>query len=113
MRAPLRTKALILGVTTGRAVDKRPDSGQPRPLRVDRRFVQKKIAGFLVIIFALFWILSAPTAASGSVNHLVANTRSAGESMVTFMQGILGSDTTSHNSTSSAPHATSTGHRAG
>lgn len=67
----------------------------------------KKIAGFFVIIFVLFWILSAPTAASGSVSHLVANTRSAGDSMVTFMQGLLGGGSPTSGSTSGATRSTS------
>ena len=34
-----------------------------------------KIAGFVGIIFVLFWILSAPTAASGSVSKIMKNTK--------------------------------------
>ncbi|HTK64582.1 MAG TPA: hypothetical protein VL595_19485 [Pseudonocardia sp.] len=59
----------------------------------------KRIAGFFLIIFVLFWILSEPTAASSSVSHIVANLRSAGDSMVTFMEGILGGGTAGQSTT--------------
>jgi hypothetical protein len=59
----------------------------------------RKIAGFLVIIFVLFWIISTPAGASGSVNKLMTNTKSAGTSIVTFMQNILGGSTTTGRTT--------------
>lgn len=46
--------------------------------------------GFVAIIFVLFWVISSPSTASGSVNGIVGNLKSAGESMVTFMNGVLG-----------------------
>lgn len=49
----------------------------------------KKLVGFLVIIFVLFWIISAPASASGSVNGIVGNLKDAGNSMVTFMTNLL------------------------
>lgn len=54
----------------------------------------RKIGGFVVIIYVLFWIISAPTSASSSVNKLMSNSKSAGTSMVTFMQNVLGGSTT-------------------
>jgi hypothetical protein len=50
----------------------------------------KKLLGFVAIIFVLFWVISSPTTASGSVTGIVGNLKSAGESMVTFMNGVLG-----------------------
>jgi hypothetical protein len=45
----------------------------------------KKLVGFVVVIFVLFWIISKPTSASGSVNNLMGNLRDAGNSVVTFI----------------------------
>lgn len=50
----------------------------------------KKMLGFVAIIFVLFWVISSPSSASGSVNGIVGNLKSAGQSMVTFMNGVLG-----------------------
>jgi hypothetical protein len=50
----------------------------------------KKMLGFVAIIFVLFWVISSPSTASGSVNGIVGNLKSAGQSMVTFMNGVLG-----------------------
>ncbi|GAA5158829.1 hypothetical protein GCM10023321_39110 [Pseudonocardia eucalypti] len=49
----------------------------------------KKLVGFLVVIFVLFWIISQPGNASGTVNNLLANLRDAGESLVTFIGGVF------------------------
>ena len=49
----------------------------------------KKLVGFLVVIFVLFWIISRPESASGSVNGIMANLRSAGTSMTTFITNIF------------------------
>jgi hypothetical protein len=49
----------------------------------------KKIVGFLVVIFVLFWIISQPSNASGSVNGLMGNLREAGNSMATFISNVL------------------------
>jgi hypothetical protein len=45
--------------------------------------------GFLVVIFVLFWIIAHPASASGSVNNVMANLRSAGSSIATFMTNIF------------------------
>jgi hypothetical protein len=50
----------------------------------------KKLLGFAAIIFVLFWIISAPSSASGSVNSTLSNLRGAGESMTNFVSGVLG-----------------------
>ena len=50
----------------------------------------KKLMGPVVVVFVLFWILSNPTSASGSVNGVIGNLKEAGTNMVTFMNGVLG-----------------------
>jgi hypothetical protein len=49
----------------------------------------KKLVGFLVIILALYWIISQPGSASGTVNGLLANLQEAGDSIVTFVSGVF------------------------
>jgi hypothetical protein len=58
----------------------------------------KKLAGFAVIIFVLFWIISAPSSASGSVNTTLSNLHGAGTSMTNFVSGVLGSGSSSSGS---------------
>jgi hypothetical protein len=50
----------------------------------------KKLLGFVAIIFVLFWIISAPGSASGSVNNVMTNLRGAGTSMTNFVGSVLG-----------------------
>jgi hypothetical protein len=49
----------------------------------------RKLVGFLVVIFVLFWIITSPSSASGSVNGVLANLHSAGTSIATFMTNIF------------------------
>lgn len=49
----------------------------------------KKIVGFLVVIFVLFWIISYPSNASSSVNSVLGNLHQAGNSMVTFLHNVF------------------------
>jgi hypothetical protein len=49
----------------------------------------RKLVGFVVIIFVLFWIISQPGSASSSVNGVLANLRDAGSSVVTFMTNVF------------------------
>jgi hypothetical protein len=49
----------------------------------------KKLMGVVVVIFVLFWIISQPTSASGSVNSVLGNLREAGNSMVTFLRDVF------------------------
>ena len=49
----------------------------------------QKLVGLLLIVFVLFWIISQPTRASGSVNKLLGDLRGAGNSVVTFVTGVL------------------------
>lgn len=50
----------------------------------------KKLLVPLLVVFLLFWIISNPGSASGSVNNGLTNLKSAGSSMVQFMNGVLG-----------------------
>ncbi len=50
----------------------------------------KKLVVPLVVVFLLFWIISSPGSASGSVNNGLSNLKEAGSSMVQFMNGVLG-----------------------
>ncbi|HZZ50928.1 MAG TPA: hypothetical protein VFE65_28895 [Pseudonocardia sp.] len=50
----------------------------------------KKLLGFVAILFVLFWVISAPGSASGSVNNMMTNLKGAGYSMTHFMGGVLG-----------------------
>lgn len=52
----------------------------------------KKLFGYVVVIFVLFWIISAPGSASGSVNNLLSNLNDAGTSMTNFVGGVLTTD---------------------
>ena len=48
----------------------------------------KRLVGFLVVIFVLFWIITSPGSASGTVNNLLGNLREAGDSLVTFFRNV-------------------------
>lgn len=45
--------------------------------------------GFLVVIFVLYWVISRPDSASGSVNSVLGNLRQAGDSMVMFLHNVF------------------------
>ena len=49
----------------------------------------KRIVGFVVVIFVLFWIISQPSSAGGTVNNVLGNLRDAGQSIVTFIRQVL------------------------
>lgn len=49
----------------------------------------KKLVGFLVVIFVLFWIISQPGNASGTVGGLLAGLHDIGQSLITFVNGVL------------------------
>jgi len=49
----------------------------------------KRIVGFLVVIFVLFWIISQPRSASGSVNNVLGNLQEAGSSIATFLTNVF------------------------
>lgn len=52
----------------------------------------KKLVGYAVVIFVLFWIISAPGSASGSVNNLLSNLNDAGTSLTNFVGGVIATD---------------------
>ena len=49
----------------------------------------QRVIGILVLVLVLFWIISAPTSAAGTVNTLLANLRGAGQSVVTFLDALV------------------------
>lgn len=49
----------------------------------------KKLVGFVVVIFLLFFIISQPDRAGSSVNGVLGNLREAGNSLATFITNIL------------------------
>jgi hypothetical protein len=49
----------------------------------------KKLVGFVVVIFVLFWVISQPSSAGGTVNGVMGNLKDAGESIVTFIGKVL------------------------
>lgn len=57
---------------------------------VSSRVNLKKMLGIVAVVFVLFWIISAPTSASGSMNRMMSNLNDAGTSMTTFMGNLLG-----------------------
>ena len=51
--------------------------------------LMQRVIGILVLVLVLFWIISAPTSAAGTVNTLLANLRDAGESVITFLNALV------------------------
>jgi len=49
----------------------------------------KRIVASFVVIFVLFWIISQPTSASGSVNNVLGNLQEAGSSIATFLTNVF------------------------
>jgi hypothetical protein len=48
-----------------------------------------KVVGALVAILVVFWIISSPTTAAGTVNTILADLASAGNSLITFLRNIV------------------------
>jgi hypothetical protein len=71
-----------------RAVQQDPTGPQGLDARTVVQVNFKRIVGILVVIFILFWIISSPNSASGSVNSLLGNLREAGDSLVTFFNNV-------------------------
>ncbi len=42
----------------------------------------------LVAILVVFWILSSPTTAAGTVNNVLGDLASAGNSVIVFLRGV-------------------------
>jgi hypothetical protein len=49
-----------------------------------------KLVGLVGVVFVLYWIISAPAEASSSVNKLLTDSKSVGDSIATFMESVLG-----------------------
>lgn len=62
---------------------------RPRPLGWWFPVNLRKLLGFLVIIFVLFWIISQPYGASGTVHDVLAELRDAGDSIVVFLHNVF------------------------
>ena len=48
-----------------------------------------KIVGVLVAILVVFWIISSPTTAAATVNNILADLASAGNSLIAFFRGVV------------------------
>jgi hypothetical protein len=48
----------------------------------------QKAVGVLVAILVVFWIISSPGTAAGTVNGILDSLASAGSSLITFLRGI-------------------------
>jgi hypothetical protein len=49
----------------------------------------RKLVGFVVVIFVLFWVISQPSNAGDRVNGVMGNLKDAGQSIVTFIGKVL------------------------
>ena len=48
----------------------------------------QKVVGVLVAILVVFWIISSPGTAAGTVNGILDSLASAGSSLIQFLRGI-------------------------
>ena len=48
-----------------------------------------RVVGVLVAILVVFWIISSPVTAAGTVNTILADLASAGTSVITFLKNIV------------------------
>lgn len=48
-----------------------------------------KVVGILVAVLVVFWIISSPTTAAGTVNNILGDLASAGNSLITFLRNIV------------------------
>ncbi|MDL5154684.1 hypothetical protein [Actinomycetospora termitidis] len=48
----------------------------------------QKVVGVLVAILVIFWIVSSPNTAAGTVNGVLASLGNAGDSLITFLRGV-------------------------
>ena len=51
--------------------------------------LMQRVIGIIVLILVLFWIISAPTSAAGTVNAVLADLRGAGRSVITFLDALV------------------------
>ena len=48
----------------------------------------QKVVGVLVAILVVFWIISSPGTAAGTVNGILDSLASAGDSLIQFLRGV-------------------------
>jgi hypothetical protein len=48
----------------------------------------QKLVGVLVAVLVVFWIISSPTTAAGTVNNVLSDLASAGDSVIVFLRGV-------------------------
>jgi hypothetical protein len=48
-----------------------------------------KVVGILVGILVIFWIISSPATAAATVNNILADLATAGNSLITFLRNIV------------------------
>ncbi|MCD2193310.1 hypothetical protein LQ327_07910 [Actinomycetospora endophytica] len=49
----------------------------------------QKLVGALVAILVIFWIIDSPTTAAGTVNTILADLASAGQSVILFLRNVV------------------------
>ena len=49
-----------------------------------------RVVGILVAILVVFWILSAPVTAAGTVNTILADLADAGTNLISFFRHVVG-----------------------
>ena len=48
----------------------------------------QKVVGVLVAVLVVFWIISSPTTAAGTVNNVLSDLASAGDSVIVFLRNV-------------------------
>ena len=56
--------------------------------RYGDRVSAQKVVGVLVAILVVFWVLSAPVTAAATVNNVLGDLASAGNSVIVFLRGV-------------------------
>jgi hypothetical protein len=49
----------------------------------------QRVIGILVGVLVLFWIISAPMSAAGTVNNILAGLAAAADSVILFVRGLV------------------------
>jgi hypothetical protein len=48
----------------------------------------QKVVGVLVALLVVFWIISSPVTAAGTVNNVLGDLASAGNSVIVFLRNV-------------------------
>ncbi len=48
-----------------------------------------RVVGILVAILVVFWIISSPVTAAGTVNNILSDLASAGDSLISFIRNVV------------------------